>query len=528
MSDFRLLDLGSHDGYVTLWLARQLREQGHEVQVDGIDLMPEAVETANRRFKEDGFKGEFRQGDALKPHWCFPERSYDAVVAFELIEHVVDPADLLEPCERMLKKDGLIYVSTPDGTFGTGNNPHHLHAYRAMDLADILRRRGGLSNMTVGYDQVTVASYKPHRRLGDIAIYCGPGWADWKPQDIELKGLGGSETAAVRLGQHLSGLGYVVTVYGEIKDQQCFGDVIFRHWKTFDPCDRREAVISSRVPNLFDQPLNCRVRMLWFHDTDAGDRFTPAQAEKIDHVLCLSDWHRNHLADLYPFAADKLRLTRNGIEPRYFEQGEVERNVHRAVYTSSPDRGLDVLLELWPKVRGQVPDAELKHCYVDVYDAIAEQDPAIGAFRKRVRELADQPGVESVGHLPQPEVANLMRSAGVWCHPSWATVSGTSFFETSCIGAMEAQAAGCLAVVSSVGALRETVLLGRRVEAKPMSDRWKDVFVRMIVEGMTSRAVQDHVQGEAPRLRAQWGWDGVARQVAGLINGEKWAFSDAR
>jgi hypothetical protein len=32
-----------------------------------------------------------------------------------------------------------------------------------------------------------------------------------------------------------------------------------------------------------------------------------------------------------------------------------------ALYTSSPDRGLDFLLELWPRVREQVPDAEL-HC----------------------------------------------------------------------------------------------------------------------------------------------------------------------
>lgn len=521
---FRLLDLGSHDGYVTLWLARRLRDAGHDVRVDGIDLMPQAVETANRRFKEDGFEGEFKQGDALKPADLFEAGTYDAVVAFELIEHVVDPADLLEPCEQMLKPDGLVYVSTPDGTFGTGHNPHHLHAYRAIDLADILRRRGDLSNMTVGYDQVTVASYKPHGRLGDIGIYCGPGWAPWTPQDIELKGLGGSETAAVRLAQHLSKLGYVVTVYGEIKDQQCFGDVIFRHWTAFDPTDRREALISSRLPEVFDRPVNARVRLLWFHDTDAADRLTPKRAEPIDHVLCLSDWHKRHLAGLYPFIEPKLRQTRNGIEPRYFEVGEVQRNPHRAVYTSSPDRGLDVLLELWPRVREQVPDAELKHSYVDVYDAIAEQDPAIGAYRQRVRELANQPGVESIGHLSQPEVARLMRSAGVWCHPSWSTPTNSPFFETSCIGAMEAQAAGCLAVVSSVGALRETVLLGRRVEADQLSDRWKDVFVRMIVEGMTNRAVQDHVQAAAPELRSKWGWDGVARQVAGLINGEQWAF----
>lgn len=520
---FKILDLGAHDGYITLWLARQLREKGHEVRVDGIDLMSDAIETAKRRFKAEGFKSTFKQGDALKPADLFKAGTYDAVVAFELIEHVVDPADLLEPVEQMLRPDGLAYISTPDGTFGTGHNPLHLHAYRAIDLADILRRRGSLSNMEVGPERVTAASYIPHGRLGDIGIYCGPCWQSWSPHDIQIKGLGGSETAAVRVAQRLSELGYVVTVYGEV--EQCvFRNVIYRHWTVFDPTDRREALIASRTPDVFDRPVNARARLLWTHDTDFGPGLNVDRAGRVDHVLCLSRWHCEHLADLYPFIENKLRQIRNGIEPRYFETGDVVRNPHRAVYTSSPDRGLDVLLEMWPQVRERVPDAELHHSYVDIYDAMAEADPALGAYRDRVRDLAGQPGVESAGHLSQPDVANLMRSAGVWCAPSWHSPSGQAFFETSCIGAMEAQAAGCLAVVSSVGALRETVLLGRRVEAVQLSDRWKDVFVRMIVEGMTNEAVQQHVQSAAPALRARWGWDGVARQIAGLINGEEWAF----
>lgn len=520
---FKILDLGSHDGYLTLAVARKLRAEGKEVQIDGIDLMPEAVKVAKRRFKEDGFKGVFKQGDALKPAEYFKAGSYDAVVAFELIEHVVDPADLLDPCESMLKKDGRVYISTPDGTFGTGNNPHHLHAYRAQDLADILRRRGKLDNMMVGSDGVTVGAYTPMERKGDIAIYCGPGWETWGPHDIELKGLGGSETAAVRVAQQLSYLGYVVTVYGDVK-QQCFQDVIYKHWTTFDPTERRECVISSRLPELFDRPINAPVRMLWVHDIDCGDRLTNKRMGQIDHILALSKFHVDWLKGQYGGIGPKLRQTRNGIEPAYFAKGEAPKRKKRVVYTSSPDRGLDILLELWPQVLEQVPDAELRHCYVDVYDRVAEQDPVIGAYRQRVRDLSDQPGVESAGHLSQPELADLMRTAMVWAHPSWSTPTNSPFYETSCIGAMEAQAAGCLVVASHVGALAETARIGRLVESEQLSDRWREVFVKMIVEGLTDRAVQDWAQEEGPKAAKDLSWHGVARQIQGLIDGESWAF----
>jgi hypothetical protein len=42
----------------------------------------------------------------------------------------------------MVKPGGRVFLSTPDGTFGTGGNPHHLHAYRTVDFMDIVRHRG--------------------------------------------------------------------------------------------------------------------------------------------------------------------------------------------------------------------------------------------------------------------------------------------------------------------------------------------------------------------------------------------------
>jgi hypothetical protein len=163
-----------------------------------------------------------------------------------------------------------------------------------------------------------------------------------------------------------------VTVYGEC-EQGCFRDVIYRHHSVFDPMERREAVIVSRIPEVGDRRINARVRMLWMHDTDAGPRLTVPRADAFDHVLVLSKWHRQHVAGMYPFLADKLRQVRNGIQLSYFTE-EADRE-QRVVFTSSPDRGLDKLLELWPQVRARVPEATLAHCYRRSTIASLRSDP---------------------------------------------------------------------------------------------------------------------------------------------------------
>lgn len=351
---------------------------------------------------------------------------------------------------------------------------------------------------------------------GEIIIYTGPGWETWSPMDIETRGLGGSETAAVRLAEQLSRLGYAVTVYGEF--EQCVHrDVIFRHWSTFDPTQRHLAFICSRIPEIFDRQIAAQSRLLWMHDTDYRSRLTEQRAQAIDHVLTLSGWHTEHVASIYPFLRPKLRQIRNGIEHGYFT-GEPQPRAVRVVCSSAPDRGLGVLLELWPQILAEVPDAELAYCYYAVYDAVAEQQPQVAAHLAEIRALAAQPGVAYLGSLTQPQVAELMRSSLVWAHPSYSTLFACPFVETSCIGAVEAQAAGCLAVTSQWGALSETVEIGRVVDGEPLSERWRTGFVEAIVEGLTAPDVQAWAQREGPKAVAAYSWRSVAEQVAGLID----------
>lgn len=507
----KVLDVGCHDGFVGMFLLHEWDlQQGEALTIDGLELHPRGVAEASRR----GYR-QVRQGAAEEAAGLFAPHSYDAVVAYELLEHVPDMNRLLAHLELMLVPGGRIYISTPDGTFGEGNNPHHLRAMRSVDVAELLRRRGRLQNMGVGQDGICVGSYEPRASRGTLAIHTGPGWQRWSPLDIDSKGLGGSETAAVHLADALAQEGWTVTVYGDV-EQGVHGDVVYRHQETFDPLEHRDVFISSRIPELFDRPVNARRRMLWMHDTDCGDRLTPARAEQIDDVLCLSGWHQMHVVSTYTWLGDRVQVIRNGLDlDRFRDISAPKGRKPRVLYTSSPDRGLDILLELWPQIRKRVPNATLEHAYAPVYYEIARQDPKLAAFHARIGKLSEQKGVKALGSLSQPALARLMLESLVWCTPSYNGNIDAPFFETSCIGAMEAQAAGCHVVASAWGALTETVRVGDLIDP-PADDVWRGKLVDAIVEGLTDPMVQRSAQDLGPRLAAQLGWDGVASQITEL------------
>ena len=47
----------------------------------------------------------------------YPDKSFDAVFSFEVLEHLMNPLWNLRECRRVLKDEGKIYVTTPKGGF---------------------------------------------------------------------------------------------------------------------------------------------------------------------------------------------------------------------------------------------------------------------------------------------------------------------------------------------------------------------------------------------------------------------------
>jgi len=67
------------------------------------------------------------------------EKSFDAAISFQVIEHLEDPGLLVRALARCLHPGGVALVSTPNVRMSDGVNPYHVREYAADELAACLR-----------------------------------------------------------------------------------------------------------------------------------------------------------------------------------------------------------------------------------------------------------------------------------------------------------------------------------------------------------------------------------------------------
>lgn len=130
----RVLDAACGEGYGANLLA------GVAAQVSAVDISAAAIAHAQTRY---GARANlaFSVGDAAALQ--FPDHSFDVVVSFETLEHLLAQEALVAGFARMLADDGILLISSPDKhnyseVAGFRNEFHVRELYR-HELLDLLR-----------------------------------------------------------------------------------------------------------------------------------------------------------------------------------------------------------------------------------------------------------------------------------------------------------------------------------------------------------------------------------------------------
>ncbi|MEE8142590.1 MAG: class I SAM-dependent methyltransferase [Planctomycetota bacterium] len=102
----RVLEAGCGEGFGCNFFSR------HVAWATGLDLDPEVIQRCRERYSRANLR--FEVGDILTPAGL-QEAHYDAVVSFEVIEHVDREAGerMVANCAALLKPGGLFILSTP-------------------------------------------------------------------------------------------------------------------------------------------------------------------------------------------------------------------------------------------------------------------------------------------------------------------------------------------------------------------------------------------------------------------------------
>ena len=186
------------------------------------------------------------------------------------------------------------------------------------------------------------------------------------------------------------------------------------------------------------------------------------------------------------------------------------------VYSSSPDRGLDVLLACLPRIRKEVPEAN-----VHVFYGFSNWEKAIRLrgrkgeieWMEAIKSRLDDPGVVYRGRVGQAQLAKEMLRAELWAYPTY-------FTETFAMTAAENMAAGNPIVTSDLAALSTTVGdAGILLKGDARSQEYMDKFTEECIRMLTDRHRWGVYSMRSIEKAKLYGWEGFADlwlQLVGL------------
>jgi SAM-dependent methyltransferase len=134
----RILDIGCASGI----FLNEARKLGWEPY--GVELSSWAVNYAKENFGIGVFPGNLEDAK-------YPAGYFDAIVMLDSIEHLMDPLGCLREAGRVLRDDGLLFISTPDigsllsrlmGRRWVGIKQSHLYYFNKRVISRILNDAG--------------------------------------------------------------------------------------------------------------------------------------------------------------------------------------------------------------------------------------------------------------------------------------------------------------------------------------------------------------------------------------------------
>jgi tetratricopeptide (TPR) repeat protein len=273
-----------------------------------------------------------------------------------------------------------------------------------------------------------------------LVIHTGAIKFIWNPKNIH-KNASGSEFMACLIAYEMNRRGWGVFIFGSFVGpnedyQTVINNVTFKseaYYNQFIKEHYIDVLLISRFACNLKYLPNIDKVFLWLHDIEPQEDVFHTHPTKFKGVICLTQWHLNHFSNIYRFPNNLTHIIGNVIDIQRFKNVDFIKKIpYRFIYTSSPDRGLDNLFDMFPSIVNKYPSAELH------------------VFAKLRTNMKIPKNVIIHERVDQQTLADEICKSDVWLYP-------TNFTETFCITALEMQAGKVLCVSTNLAALSEIV-----------------------------------------------------------------------
>lgn len=191
-----------------------------------------------------------------------------------------------------------------------------------------------------------------------------------------------------------------------------------------------------------------KINVVWQHlayDQAAiiGMAYPKQFIDKIQHFVYVSNWQLNEFKKRFEIYNSNNHVIHNAIDPIEFI--EKPKDKIRLIYTSTPNRGLEILLNAFDILNRK--DVELV-----VYSSniiYGKEYAKTNNHEYLFHRCRMNRNIKYMGYALNNVIRKALQSSHILSYPS-------IYEETSCLAAIEAGAAGCKIVTTNLGALPET------------------------------------------------------------------------
>lgn len=355
---------------------------------------------------------------------------------------------------------------------------------------------------------------------GAFALPDGP--VDFANIWDDPRGLTGSELSFACFAREMAKLGHECFIYMHGSKTLNWENVLVQPLTKFEEeAPGLDVAYSWNEPGVLASVPSDVLRMVNLQ-INSFTHCPPGFGNYVDLWTSPSDSHRMHVGAMSPNPAKWVTLP-NGCDPDQYHDGP--RIPGRVIWASSPDRGLDHLLEAWPAIKKAVPNASLRIFYkmkkwLDHFlnhpnPALHHTYPMQVNRAKRIKKSLDElknSDVEVFESVSRSRMAEEMSISTVLAYPC-DTVDYTEGFSVTL---MEACASGTIPVTTNVDALGSIYGGSVPMVKSPVGSHLVE-FTDLVTKTLTDEGFRSRVKPRARELAERHRWDVLAKRLERLI-----------
>jgi FkbM family methyltransferase len=360
----------------------------------------------------------------------------------------------------------------------------------------------------------------PNPTIPERPIFCfvaDGGFKSWSGSSIVKEGVGGSETYIIEMARNfVKHTNFEVVVFCKCEKEEIFQGVKYVHldrfYETIGNIKIKHCMI-SRFSEYLLAAYNSHIENvhLVVHDLSLSGSFIPLN-QKLKNIFCLTEWHKKYFCNIFPELTHLTKGFHYGIDFTNFQHRESDQKVkHSFIYSSFANRGLIVLLKMWPRILERYPDATL-NVFADLNNSWANQH--YPEEMKQIREIFEN-GIRSVtlhGWVNKETLGKYWRQSEIWVYPC-------KFQETFCLTALEAALSKTFAITNNLAALEDTV--GDRgatlYPGDVLDPLWQDKALNTIFEWIDNKDEKTLLIEKNYQWALQHSWEQRAIELLKII-----------